>query len=213
MAIDKIEKVTQIGVALKGKVVVLNGFPGTGKLTILNNLQSRLVGQGTLIINNHFIINPVQKIYPDRGLNHYYLRQQLRLVIFKEIRRMVDRGCVVLMTACLGNNEGDRKVLDEHLDIIRGTDIPMFWINVHCNQHILEERLARPERVQGNKSKLTNVEILRGMTKHNQIIMPSGSRHRLEDISLATASLDVGGSIEEAVNKVYHIVEGKHSKL
>ncbi|RMJ12087.1 hypothetical protein CDV36_008289 [Fusarium kuroshium] len=213
MAIDKIEKVTPIGVALKGKVVVLNGFPGTGKLTILNNLQSRLVGQDTLIINNHFIIDPVQKIYPDRGLNHYYLRQQLRQVIFKEIRKMVDRGCVVLMTACLGNNEGDRKVLDEHLDIVRGTDTPMFWINVGCDQRTLEERLARPERVQGNKAKLTNVEILRGMTKHSQIIMPSGSRHRLEDISLATASLDVGGSIEEAVYKVYNVMEGKHSKL
>lgn len=126
---------------------------------------------------------------------------------------MVDRGCVVLMTACLGNNEGDRKVLDEHLDIVRGTDIPMFWINVSCDQRTLEERLTRPERVQGNKSKLTNVEILRGMTKNSRIIMPSGSRHRLEDINLVTASLDVGGSIEEAMNKVYNVVEGKHSKL
>ncbi|RSL57949.1 hypothetical protein CEP51_014158 [Fusarium floridanum] len=213
MAIDKIEKDTPVGVSPKGKVVVLNGFPGTGKLTILNNLQSRLVGHDTLIIDNHFIIDPVQKIYPDRGLNHYYLRQQLRQVIFKEIRKMVDRGCVVLMTACLGNNEGDRKVLDEHLDIVRGTDTPMFWINVGCDQRTLEERLTRPERVRGNRAKLTNVEILRGMTKHSQIIMPSGSRHRLEDISLATASLDVGGSIEEAVYKVYNVMEGKHSKL
>ncbi|KAI8720528.1 hypothetical protein NCS52_00498200 [Fusarium sp. LHS14.1] len=213
MTIDNTEKVTPAGVAPKGKVVVLNGFPGTGKLTILNNLQSRLAGQDTLVIDNHFIIDPVQKIYPDRGLNHYYLRQQLRQVIFKEIRKMVDRGSIVLMTACLGNNEGDRKVLDEHLDIVRGTDMPMVWINVGCDQRTLEERLTRPERAKGNKAKLTNVEILRGMTKHSRIIKPSGSQHRLENINLVTASLDVGGSIDEAVNKVYRIVEGKHSKL
>ncbi|KAJ3468618.1 hypothetical protein MRS44_002683 [Fusarium solani] len=196
MTIDKIEKVTPAGVAPRGKVVVLNGFPGTGKLTILSNMQSRLAGQDTLVIDNHFIIDP-----------------QLRRVIFKEIRKMVDRGCVVLMTACLGNNEGDRKVLDEHLDIVRGTDIPMFWINIGCDQRTLEERLTRPERVQGNKAKLTSVEVLRVMTKHSRIILPSGSRHKLEDINLVTASLDVGGSIEEAVNKVHRIVEGKHSKL
>ncbi|UPK89152.1 hypothetical protein LCI18_000087 [Fusarium solani-melongenae] len=213
MTIDKIEKVTPAGVTPRGKVVVLNGFPGTGKLTILNNLKSRLAGQDNIVIDNHFIIDPVQKIYPDRGLNHYYLRQQLRQVIFKEIRKLVDRGCVVLMTACLGNNEGDRKVLDEHLVIVRGTDISMFWINVGCDQHTLEERLTRPERVQGSKAKLTNVDVLRGMTKHSRIIIPSGTRHRLEDISLVTASLDVGGTIEEAVNKVYNVVEGKHSKL
>ncbi|KAM6536833.1 hypothetical protein FALCPG4_002815 [Fusarium falciforme] len=213
MTIDKIDKVTPAGVAPRGKVVVLNGFPGTGKLTILSNMQSRLAGQDTLVIDNHFIIDPAQKIYPDRGLNHYYLRQQLRQVIFKEIRNMVDRGCVVLMTACLGNNEGDRKVLDEHLDIVRGTDIPMFWINIGRDQRTLEERLTRPRRVQGNKAKLTNVEIPRGMIKHSRIIMPSGTRHRLEDINLVTASLDVGGSIEEAVNKVYRIVEGAHSNM
>ncbi|RSL72860.1 hypothetical protein CEP54_000573 [Fusarium duplospermum] len=213
MTIDKIEKEVPVGVSPRGKVVVLNGFHGTGKLTILNNLQSKLVRQDTFIIDNHFIIDPVQKIYPDRGLNHYYLRQQLRQVIFKEIRKMVDRGCVVLMTACLGNNEGDRKVLDEHLDIIRGTDIPMFWINVSCDQRTLEERLTKPGRVQGNKSKLTNVEILQNMTKNIRIIIPSVSRHRLEDISLVTASLDVGGGIEEAVNKVYNVVEGRHTKL
>lgn len=65
MVIDKIEKVTPAGVSTRGKVVVLNGFPGTGKLTTLNSLQSRLAGQDTLVIDNHFIIDPVQKIYPD----------------------------------------------------------------------------------------------------------------------------------------------------
>lgn len=213
MAIDEIEKETPAGAPPKGKVVILNGFPGTGKFTILNNLQSRLAGQDTLVIDNHSIIDPVRRTYPDRDLNYYYLRQQLRQVIFNEIRKMVDQGYVVLMTACLGNNEGDRKVLDAHLDIVRGTDIPMFWINVGCDQRTLEGRLTRPERVQGNKSKLTNVEVLRGMTNYSRIIMPSEPRHRLENINLETASLGVSGSIEEAVNRVYKIVEGKHSRL
>ncbi|KAM0426994.1 hypothetical protein ACHAPT_007892 [Fusarium lateritium] len=213
MAVDKAKETASISTTPRGRIVVLNGFPGTGKLTILNKIQSKLAGQNTLVIDNHFIIDPVQKLYPDRDLNHYYMRQQLRQVIFQQIRKKVDRGCVVLMTACLGNDEGDRKVLDEHLDIVRGTDIPMFWINVGCDQRTLEERLRTPGRVQGNRAKLSDVEILRGMTESSRIMLPSNTRHKLEGVNLVTASLDVGGGLEEAVDKVYNVVEQNRSKL
>ncbi|KAM5351905.1 hypothetical protein ACJ41O_004628 [Fusarium nematophilum] len=187
----------------RGKIVVVNGFPGTGKLTILKHIEAQTAGhQQVCVVDSHLIIDPAQSAYPDCDLNHYYLRRQLRGVYFKEVRRIASQGFLVLMTACLGDNELDRKVLDEHLGIIRGTEIPMHWINVRCEQRILEERVASQERVRSSKAKLTDVKVLRRIISENRLILPSRRRNKLDGISLITADLDVGGSVEEAVGKV-----------
>ncbi|KAF4976699.1 hypothetical protein FZEAL_6679 [Fusarium zealandicum] len=195
----------------RGKIVVLNGFPGTGKLTIFKNIEAQLSSQDVQVVDNHLIIDPAQAV--DRGLNHYYLRRQMRKVYYNEIRKMASQGCLVLMTACLVDNEADLKVLDEHLDIVRGTDISMVWVNIRCEQQILEQRVTSLERVQGSKTKLTDVEMLRRMIKRNRLLIPSSRRSKLDGIDLTTSSLDVSGTIEEAVDKVSAVMQGESSRL
>ena len=45
------------------------------------------------------------------------------------------------MTACLAaDNERDVAFFQEHLNLVRGTEVPLFWISAFCNQTRLEER-------------------------------------------------------------------------
>ncbi|KAH6991282.1 hypothetical protein BKA56DRAFT_667766 [Ilyonectria sp. MPI-CAGE-AT-0026] len=188
----------------QGKVVVLNGFPGTGKFTILRHLQDHSWRGKTWsrLIDNHLLIDPVQAVYPDRGHAHYQLRRQMRDIVFSSLREVVREGHLILMTACLADNEVDRQVLKEHLDLVRDTNIPLYWINVHCDLGVLEQRATSIERVQGTKRKLTNLQTLRKLVDENQLIRPSIT----ENMNLVTKSLDVSGSIGEAVTGVEIII-------
>ncbi|EXK42925.1 hypothetical protein FOXG_01497 [Fusarium oxysporum f. sp. lycopersici 4287] len=63
-----------------GKIVILNGFPGTGIFTILQNLKKFLPGGTTFLLDNHLLIDPVAAIIPDRSNRHH--EQDQRAVIW-----------------------------------------------------------------------------------------------------------------------------------
>ncbi|KAF5027686.1 hypothetical protein F66182_170 [Fusarium sp. NRRL 66182] len=190
-----------------GMVVILNGLPGTGKSTILKNLESQMTGQKIQIIDSHILTEPVR---PDRGFNHYNLRRQLRAVYLREVRNLADQGYTVLMTACLKKNEADSQVVEDTLGILRETNITMSWINVHCEQSIPEQRATSPERVEDCRSRPTD---LRRITKEDQLILPTNRRYKLDGISLVTARLDVGRSLKEAVDNISGIMGRERSRL
>ncbi|KAF4972387.1 hypothetical protein FSARC_1046 [Fusarium sarcochroum] len=196
--------------SLKGKVVILNGFSGTGKSTILKNIKSQRTDEKTQIVDSHIMTKHMRT---DRGLYHYQFQRELRAVYLQEVRRFANQGYTVLMTACLVNNAGDRQVLDDLLAIIRGTNIPLLWINLHCEQAILEQRTSNTVQFQGTRGEDTGPNALRGKTNQSQIICPSSARHNLVDINLVTARLDVGTSIEDAVDKVSGVMDRERRRL
>lgn len=101
----------------RGCLVLLNGFPGTGKLTIARVLQSRLEEVNTRLIDNHLIIDPAEAIHPSRGPEHKALRNRLRQTILDELRSLPNPDTLVIMTVCLGANKEDAAVFAEHIDV------------------------------------------------------------------------------------------------
>ncbi|KAM0553815.1 hypothetical protein ACHAPJ_007161 [Fusarium lateritium] len=196
--------------SLKGKVVILNGFSGTGKTTILKNIKSQRADQKTQIVDSDVMTRPMRT---DRGLYHYQLQRQLRAVYLQEVRKLAGQGCTVLMSACLVNNAGDRQVLDDVLAILRGTNIPLLWINLHCEQGILEQRTSSPGLIQDTRDKDADPNVLRGMTNQHQITCPSSARHNLDGINLVTAQLDVGRSVGDVVDKVSGVMDRERRRL
>ncbi|RGP79496.1 chloramphenicol phosphotransferase [Fusarium longipes] len=123
-----------------GKIVVLNGFPGTGKLTILKRLQMYLPSDTTCLLDNHLLIDPVAAVIPDRSDNHHELRRLVRAPIFAELGKRAKGGDTILMTACLAaDSQRDNDFYHEHVDIARKNDVPIYWINLHCDPAILEQ--------------------------------------------------------------------------
>jgi chloramphenicol 3-O-phosphotransferase len=101
-----------------GCLVILNGFPGVGKLTIARSLQSRLTNVvQTRLIDNHLIIDPAESIYPGRGHQHKAFRDKLRQVIFDELKTIPGQKTVLIMTCSLGANVEDAAVFAEHFEV------------------------------------------------------------------------------------------------
>ncbi|KAG9249348.1 uncharacterized protein F5Z01DRAFT_669477 [Emericellopsis atlantica] len=189
-----------------GRIVVLNGFPGTGKFTILKRAKELLPADTTCLLDNHLLIDPVVTVIPDRSDEHHELRRMVRAPIFKKLRERAREGYVIFMTACLAeNNERDTAFLEEHLDIARGTDIPFFWVNAHCDQKALEQRLSSPERCHGAKTKLTDVCVLQNLLREHSLIEPS----KIADgpVKLVVETLDVSGPVEISVSHLMSMID------
>lgn len=188
-----------------GMIVVLNGFPGTGKHTILKNMLA-ILPKDTRLIDNHLLIDPVQALYPDRSDQHHQLRAQLRAPVFQHIGKLAQQGCVVLMTACLAEgNERDASFFNEHVEMVRGTGVPLFWINTHCDQQLLEQRAQSEERIQSTKTKLTDVQILRDLVTKHRLIQPTESDNN-KFTNVVFKSLDASGSIDHTVDLVVEMI-------
>lgn len=102
-------------------LILLNGFPGTGKLTIARALQSTLKDLyiDARLIDNHLAIDVAEAIYPGRGLEHKALHDRLRRVILEELKVLPLPDTLLIMTLCLGHNEKDAAILAEHLEVIK----------------------------------------------------------------------------------------------
>ncbi|KAH7146431.1 hypothetical protein EDB81DRAFT_883850 [Dactylonectria macrodidyma] len=188
-----------------GRIVVLNGFPGTGKLTILKRAKQLLPADTTCLLDNHLLIDPVVAVIPGRSDEHHELRRMVRAPIFKQLRNRAQHGDIILMTACLvEDNERDAAFLQEHLDIVRATDVPIIWINAHCDRASLEERIRSPQRCQGSKTKLTDVRILRDLVREHRLIQPLNKSDG--STRLIFKALDVSGPVELSVNRLMGII-------
>lgn len=189
-----------------GRLVILNGFPGAGKYTILKRVHDLLPADITCLLDNHLLIDPVTAVIPDRSDDHYKLRQSIRAPIFRALRKRAQEGHTILMTTCLAKeNERDVAAMQEHLDIVRKTDIPIFWINIHCELAILEQRVANPERCREGKTKLTDVGILRDLVRKHQLIEPLPSEEGLTRLFVET--LDSSGPVELSVGRLMSLID------
>ncbi|KAH7312707.1 hypothetical protein B0I35DRAFT_328032, partial [Stachybotrys elegans] len=187
-----------------GIIVVLNGFPGTGKLTLLRHLKELLPSDTTCLLHNHLLIDPVAAVIPDRSDEHHELRRLVRAPIFAALRKKARDGYAILMTACLAaNNERDNAFFEEHLDLVRGTNIPIIWVNTHCDQPILEQRLRSPGRWNGDKTKLTNVDLLRQILHNHSLIKPDVLD---KSLILVSETIDVSGTVEQSVKQLVAIL-------
>ncbi|KAI8668678.1 hypothetical protein NCS57_00680000 [Fusarium keratoplasticum] len=192
--------------ALEGKIIVINGFPGTGKLTILKKVKELLPTETTCLLDNHLLIDPVVAVIPGRSQEHHELRSKIRAPIFAKLRERAQDGHTILMTACLvENDERDAGVLQEHLNMAHEADVPIFWINVHCSREILQQRVASIERHQGTKTKLTDPTVVRDLVDKHHLIEPHKTDNSPEGLAFAT--LDAGGSVDLSVSRLMSIIK------
>ncbi|KAJ6531983.1 hypothetical protein B0H19DRAFT_966171 [Mycena capillaripes] len=189
-----------------GMVVVLNGFPGVGKYTILQQAKA-LLPANTYLLDNHLLIDPVTALIPDRSDAHHDLRRRIRAPVFNDISRIAQEGHIILMTACLAeDNVRDAAFPQEHLDIVRGTGVPICWYNAYCDPGVLEQRVCSEERRQGGKTKLTDPDVLRKLVRENHLIVPELLESGDESMRLVVETLDTSGTVEDSVARLMKMI-------
>lgn len=137
-------------------VVLLNGYPGTGKFAVARALRSKLGDTNTRLVNNHLIIDPAEAVHPGRGYEHKALRDVIRRAVFQDLKGLPENITTIVLTGCLGQNSEDVALYAEHVEIAQARGVPLlsFTLTVEKSEHIL--RLQSPHRVYGQKNKLND---------------------------------------------------------
>lgn len=113
---------------------------------------------------------------------------------------------VVLMTACLYQSEQESQTMKEHVDIVRCTDVPLIWVNAHCDKDQLKERVSSRERRSDTATKLADWGILSELIEGNELIRPTKYPEMAAELSLETVGIDVSGELEDAVERVKDLI-------
>ncbi|KAF4945922.1 hypothetical protein FGADI_11582 [Fusarium gaditjirri] len=181
----------------KGRVLILNGFPGTGKTSVVKNLKERLPGQKIQIVDSPIMAGPVCPHVYQRGCRSAYLH---------EIRRLADQGYTILVTASLANNTSSQQVIEDIIRIVCGKDISLFWININRQEVIQDQQILNSTRLTNGETKTENFHVLHATAERGQLVLPSSLGHKLDGISLVTRVINSGNNIEEAVKKVSEVM-------
>lgn len=196
-------------------ILLLNGFPGVGKLTIAKALECKLKLSSTpyALIDNHKLIDPVMAIEPIRNAAHYVLRKLFRKTAFDLLVAVKD-GQLIIFTACLAISKletpyNDIEQLKEYVDMADQKGVPLVVVNIVCDLEVNSKRLRSIERVEmvRGKTKLVDVEILQGIRGQNTLLNQEDvSRYRdnknVLHLELDTTDLEVN----EAAQKIWELM-------
>jgi hypothetical protein len=160
-------------------VVLLNGFPGVGKLTIAKLLEAKLDHSSTpfRLIDNHLLINPAVAIKLIRNKAHYALRKRFRQVLYEGLNELKEEGLVMIFTSCMVTSDLERPYDDidqfkEYVDLAEGKGVPLVMVNIVCDLGTNSERLGSEERGRevGGKTKLVNVDVLEIIRRQTSLL-------------------------------------------
>ncbi|KAF5248930.1 hypothetical protein FANTH_5733 [Fusarium anthophilum] len=181
----------------KGRVLIVNGFPGTGKTSIVKKLKERLPGQKIQIVDSPIMAGPFCAHAQQREYRSAYLH---------EIRRLADQGYTILVTASLANNISSRKVIEDIIGTVSGKDISLVWINISREEVIQDHQISNSTRVANGESKTGKPDVLPSTAEQGRLIRPSSLGHKLDGINLITRVMNMGNDLEEAVKKVSEVM-------
>ena len=167
--------------ASKAPVVWINGFPGTGKLTIANAIAKIHDHDRTLVLDNHKLIDPVEARCP-RGHPDYNTQRQIyrQAVLEDNVRSPSSHGRLVIFTGrvsallfkvnsliCFSDFQSDnqlgRDVAQEYADAASAAGRPFLPVYLTCNVEAHIQRIASSDRIDSGTTKLIDAELLRDM--------------------------------------------------
>ncbi|KAJ4137174.1 hypothetical protein NW768_002755 [Fusarium equiseti] len=148
-------------------IIHINGYPGTGKLTIARKLVEVLSHCNAKLIHNHLLIDPVDAILPRSSPEYQPARRALRSVIFDAIAKSPDtKNSIHVFTDFQSNDFIGRGVMGEYINLAERHKSLLVPITLTCSKEENLRRLASYER--GFHGKLTEplvVEHLRNATE------------------------------------------------
>ncbi|KAI1320661.1 hypothetical protein F5Y16DRAFT_417381 [Xylariaceae sp. FL0255] len=183
-------------------IIHINGFPGTGKLTIARLLQSKLGGnKHCRMIHNHLLINPADAVLRRTEPGYRHLRKSIRSAVFTTlISNEATHDIVYIFTDFQSSDLMGSATCAEYLEMSEARGCALISVILSCEEEVNAVRLRSAERLAHGK--IVDEELLRGfradLTVH-RFDFASGNGTELElDVTHLTA--------EEAAQAVYEHV-------
>ncbi|KAF2823792.1 hypothetical protein CC86DRAFT_297778 [Ophiobolus disseminans] len=191
--------------AKQGCIVLLNDFPGVGKLTIARAIKDNLPENAVRLIDNRVLIDPAEAIAPGRGPAHKLIRAKVRRVAFGALTTelLSQPNLKAIMTDCPADTTEDTAVLAEHIRVAKDTNVPFYFVGVTCDQEEHGRRLDTPTRTVGGKTKLRDESVLRELLEQHVLVDPKKlSEELLTVVEIVHVVLDTTGlTVEQSMSK------------
>ncbi|KAK4182082.1 hypothetical protein QBC35DRAFT_396683 [Podospora australis] len=142
-------------------IIWMNGFPGTGKLTVAEKLAALCGPENATVLDNHKLIDPVEAKIPRSHPDYQKERQLYRQAVFEE--HVCNAGTLsrlVIFTDFQSANELGSQVAKEYQDAASRAGRPFIPIYLICDPEENLKRVANSDRVNSRLGKLTDRGLL-----------------------------------------------------
>jgi hypothetical protein len=188
---------------MRSYLILINGYPGVGKYTIAKLVHNAL-GSESRFIHNHLLIDPVEAIHPGRTADHWALRKKFRDVAFDDLIANSNSNLTIIITVSLAANNDDIVVMHEHLRIARERELPVYWINLICDEREHKNRMVSDERKFGGTSKCTDPAVLDAIKARTgtTLLTPADVANEIRDLSVDYQKQDTSRQSQEECAQV-----------
>lgn len=149
-------------------VVHINGWPGSGKLTIARHLAERL---GARLADNHTLINPAEALFARSDPLYRSLRAAVRKSVFEHLARAPAEQSFIF-TDALSDDASDTRAFEDCAALARERGARFVAVVIDCD---VEENLKRLTRAGRSKQhKLTDPAILLDLRGKHRLLRGNG---------------------------------------
>ncbi|MCP8897187.1 AAA family ATPase [Shinella daejeonensis] len=145
-------------------VVHINGWPGTGKLTIARLLAERIDAR---LLDNHTLINPAEAVFSRRDPLNRSLRQAIRGVVFEHLLR-APPGSRYIFTDALSDDDQDTAVFEQYRDLAARRGAVFVAVVLDCAAEENRRRLTGEDRAR--QRKLVDPAVLEMLRSHHRLL-------------------------------------------
>lgn len=141
-------------------VIHINGWPGTGKLTIAKHLAKLLSSFDAKLVHNHLLIEPVDAVLHRTQDGYQSLRHAVRAAVFSSlVHEPATYKSIYVFTDFQCTGELGHSVCAEYAQCANERGASFIPVNVDCSVDTNLQRLVSKDRIVF--SKLTDVELVR----------------------------------------------------
>ncbi|KAF6827929.1 hypothetical protein CMUS01_08786 [Colletotrichum musicola] len=172
-------------------IIHINGFPGTGKLTIARILLGLFRDGAAKLVHNHLLINPADAVLDRDQPGYQKLRRQIRSAVFESL---VDEestySSAYIFTDCQTGNELGVAVCEEYRECASRRGCDFVPITLCCDEETNLARLAGDGR--SAQGKLIDTALLRRFRREGELYTfddhPTGLRLDVSRMSAEEAA-------------------------
>ena len=145
-------------------IVHINGWPGSGKLTIAKMLAQML---GATLVDNHTLINPAEMLFSRRDPLYRSLRAAVREAVFDHIAR-ADAEASFIFTDALSDDEYDSAQFEQYRALAKRRGARLVPVVLDCSEDENRRRLVEAGRAE--RHKLVDVSVLDGLRAQHRLL-------------------------------------------
>ncbi|KAK6334264.1 hypothetical protein TWF730_003478 [Orbilia blumenaviensis] len=146
-----------------GRTIFINGYPGTGKLTVAKELQK--IMPNSRVFDHHLLIDAARATFNQSDPEYQILRKAFRTTLLDSINTAsTDHSPTTwIFTECQSNSHIGTSISHEYLAAAKRRSSPFVSIILTCSLEENLKRLSHPSRKTTPRRKLTNREVLKAI--------------------------------------------------